>query len=287
MTCPARFRVSLALFLALLMACAGFAGAEESEPLPLMQFHQVGLGSANCHLLIAGQTVILLDGGTDTDAKRPASIMLDYVAATGIDHIDAHFVTHYHNDHAQQLDDFSRDYGTESTVVYGPSAQLPDRFLPLPNGTYRQLRIGDEVDVGPFHILCVAPETVDAGGEINHDSLNLVITYGGIRIMYTGDYVGGHVRKLFPEEIRDIDILVFPHHGLRPFVIGAQTLRLVNPDLVLVPGNTAALVRKYFAENDMKPEVRSPSSGHVVVTSDGVTWELHEFAALGEFAYAP
>ncbi len=281
------FRFFAVLTILLLICCAGAATAESAEPfrLPLMQLHHVGLGSANCHLLIAGNTVILIDGGTDTDTFQKPDRMLAYVASSGIDHIDAHFVTHYHNDHAMQIDDFSRDYGRDSTVVYGPSAELNYRFLPLPNGTYRQLLLGDELDVGPFHVLCAGPRTVDAEGRTNHDSLNLLFTYGQIRILFTGDYAGGQLmEEPIASRTADVDILIFPHHGLEPFTVGPLTLRHLNPALVLVPGASYGGVYNYFDQNYMAPLIRCSGNGNLVVLSDGVSWQLYENVAPGAFS---
>ena len=277
----------LRFLLVLLLLGFVFGSAGTAESLPEMQLHQVSIVSANCHLLISGSTVILIDGGTDTDADLTPDVMLEYVAATGIDHIDAHFVTHYHNDHAQQLDDFSRDYGTDSTVVYGPSAELPSRFLPLPNGRYEQIVAGQEVDVGPFHVKCVGPEpSPEITGEANRNSLNLVITYGQIRILVTGDYVTGYPRERFPGDIQDIDIMIWPHHGIEPFPVGQRSIALINPDLVLVPGRASSGVIDFLRQKGMAPVVKSPTYGHIVVTSDGLTWELHEGVQPGEFTYS-
>ena len=275
-------RRGLALAVALLclssVACA--------ETLPELQLHQPAIGCACCHLLIAGDTVILVDGGTDTDAHRTSTAMLEYVAASGIDHIDAHFVTHYHNDHAQQLDEFSELYGTEDTIVYGPSAELPTRFQPLPNGRYQQLCLGDELDIGPFHVRCVGPESVSSNGEVNRDSLNFVVTYGQIRILFTGDYMDRAVRQLHGEDVANIDIYLFPHHGLEPFCVDALSLQLVNPSLILVPGNTAGRVREFCNQYGLKPLIRSPYYGNLVVLSDGISFELHENAEPGAYANA-
>lgn len=281
-----RHPVFYTAFLCFLLICIvlGSALAEASDSLPLMQLHQAALGTANCHILIAGDTVILVDGGTDTDVFQKPDTMLAYVAASGIDHIDAHFVTHYHNDHAMQLDDFSRDYGRDNTVVYGPSVELNYRFLPLPNGTYRQIVRGDEVDVGPFHIMCVGPRTVDAEGRTNHDSLNLLVTYGQIRILFTGDYAGGQLMEDYADLVSGTDIFIFPHHGLQPFTIGPRTLRTINPVLVLVPGSGSGGVYGYFDENRMHPEIRSSADGNLVVLSDGKSWQLYRNAAPGAFA---
>lgn len=287
MNASRRFCHLTVLIIFLLFCCTGAVAEEPAGPdrLPLMQLHHVGIGCANCHLLIAGDTVILIDGGTDTDVNQKPDRMLSYVAASGIDHIDAHFVTHYHNDHALQIDDFSRDYGRNSTVVYGPSEKLESRFLPLPNGTYQQLLLGDELDVGPFHVVCVGPKTVSADGKINRDSLNLVFTYGQIRVLFTGDFAGAQLmEEPIASRTANADILIFPHHGLQPFTIGPLTLRHINPSLVLVPGNSFAGVYDFFRRNEMFPTIRSSRNGNMVVLSDGVSWQLYENVASGAFS---
>ena len=85
------FRFFAVLTVLLLICCAGAATAESAEPfrLPLMQLHHVGLGSANCHLLIAGDTVILIDGGTDTGSQTHTKTLNKYLIDLGIAEHDA------------------------------------------------------------------------------------------------------------------------------------------------------------------------------------------------------
>lgn len=251
----------------LLMMTAGGAAAEKR---PEMQLHQIHLpGDANAHVLIAGDTVIFVDCGTDTDVHATPEPMFDYMRALGIDHVDAHFVTHFHNDHSQQIDDLSEMYGTDDTILYIPTEELPERFLPLPKGKTRQLKCGEETDVGPFHVKCVGPEQVTHFGNSNVDSLNFIVSYGDTDILFTGDFCSKRVGAMFPEDLRKVDVLVFPHHGLTPHPITWATLVNLFPKVVLVPGKNAGSVRTIFAAYRQSPEVYSFHDGNVVLLSDG------------------
>lgn len=251
---------------------------------PEMQLHQVEVGCANCHLLIAGDTVILVDGGTNwyKGTGNSPDKMMEYIAGTGIDHIDAHFVTHYHNDHALQLPDFSRIYGRDSTVVYGTSEELPERFSPLPNGTYVHLQKGNELDVGPFHVLCVGPSVVRREGEINEDSLNLLVTYGSFRILFTGDYAGNDIIRDYENEVRDVDVFVFPHHGLEPFAVTSGVLLMLNPKVILIPGAMEGRQKQYCKRFHLYPEIYGNRYGNVVLFSDGKNYRILTHVQPGE-----
>ena len=261
----------------------------------VMRLHQVEVGCANCHLLTAGDTVILIDGGTNR--YKPSSApayqietgntpdrMMEYIAASGIDHIDAHFVTHYHNDHAQQLPVFSRLYGRDGTVVYGPSERLPDYLLPLPRGTYLCLRDGMSLDVGPFHVDCVGPAEVRRDGEINEDSLNLLITYGSFRMLFTGDYMSDEVMREHGDLVRGTDVFVFPHHGLEPYAVTTGTMLDMNAGMVLIPGDPEGRVRIKYLRLGLRPEIYGNLRGNIVIESDGTEYAVHEHAEPGQFA---
>ena len=284
----------LSLLLSLICVLFPSFAARETPAAPVMQLHQVDVGCANCHLLFCGDTVILVDGGTNRYKPSTAPAhqaetgsspekMLQYVAATGIDHIDAHFVTHWHNDHAQQMPDFSAAYGTENTVVYGPSERMPDFFPPLPNGAYRQLTDGDVLEVGPFHIQCIGPCTVRRDGHINEDSLNLLITFGSFRMIFTGDYMHDEVWEKYGELVQHPDVFVFPHHGLEPYAVTSGALQFMQPEIVLVPGDAEGSLRSYFLSRRIYSAVYGNIRGNIVITSDGTNCQIHENVAPGEF----
>ena len=88
----------------------------------------------------------------------------------------------------------------------------------------------------------------------------------------------------FADATKDMDIFIFPHHGLEPFTVGERTLRHINPTLVLVPGSGSGGVYNYCSQNHMSPVIRSSADGNLVVLCDGISWQLYENVAPGAFA---
>lgn len=210
--------------------------AASAEEQPVLQLHQIAIGCADAYLLKLDDIAIMIDGGNDTE--RSPEKLKTYLDEAGFDHLTAYFVTHYHDDHAGNLRLFMEAFGTEDTVVYGPTETLSDVYGPLPTGEYRQMKDNDVLNIGPLQFFCVGPQEIKYDGAANADSLNFIVTYGERRFLFTGDYA--HSKAFLDQhadDVRDIDVLKFPHHGLEPFLIGERTLRLVNPSIILVPGS--------------------------------------------------
>ena len=154
-------KIRMMLPLVLLVLCmlvAPLALSDAAAP-GVVQIHQMAsMGCTDSYLVTDGETVILVDCGLDTDTSYAHNgPLLEYLEASGIDHVDAHFITHYHNDHCYNLNLLHELYGTDTTIVYGPSDELPSRFQPLKNGHYEQLVDNQELNVCPFDIRCIGP----------------------------------------------------------------------------------------------------------------------------------
>ena len=278
----------LCLMLAVCLAfSAGYVPpVEEPAPaLPLLELYQLDVDVADAYVIRVEDLVIFVDCGLASPDTifRPNQRLFRYLESMGIDHMDVHFVTHWHNDHCFNTKYFSEVYATDETVVYGPSESIPSAWSPLAHGTYRQLKEGDELEIGGLHFLCVGPPPNENGtpmtGGVNSESLNLVMTYGSHRFMFTGDCVRNTVLKNWPEEIRNIDVFSFPHHGLEPIEINLATYRWINPRLVLVPGAGAGIARVFGYSRcgtSRDAVYLSLTNGHVLVTSDGthLTWAV-------------
>ena len=272
----------------LITAALLFSAALAMSTGPVMRLHQIARGHTDCYLITVEDTVVLVDCGVDTDAKQSGKPLLDYLAASGIDHVDAHFVTHWHDDHALLVNTLNELYGTADSVVYGTSPFLPERFQPLKNGEYRQLKDGDCFYVGPLQILCVGPERSDLTGEKNTDSLNFLVYYGNHRFLFTGDWVDYTIWQRHQNALNKIDVLSFPHHGLSPMCIKPATMRHLSPRVILIPGSGANEDKvKTFAlkECSLKryPRFYSCRDGHVHIISDGTSlWSAYNVEP-GEF----
>lgn len=264
----------------------GYAEEPEATGLPILRVHQIEVGSASAYLIMVEDTTVMVDCGTNTtEVIIPNNPLLEYIAAAGVDHMDAHFVTHYHNDHASQIDFLSELYGNDQTVLYGPSPSLPSRFLPLPNGEYRQLKDNDEVDIGPLHFLCLGPESADITGEVNRDSLNFLMTYGDTVFFFTGDYVASDMVKRHGDLLGSIDVMTFPHHGLQPFAITTYVLSQIPASVVLIASNAAGPARVYCQHNGLDAKVYgSGQFDHIVVETDGKEINVETRVQPGQFA---
>lgn len=116
--------------------------------LPILELHQVNLGSADGYVIRFDGTTLLIDGG-EAWPNLPERIFPKYLEALGITHVDVYIITHWHDDHCMNLNYVLERYGDESTIVYGVSEKLNAAYDPLANGAqYRQMKDGDEFFIG-------------------------------------------------------------------------------------------------------------------------------------------
>ena len=283
---PAWLRLLLLLLTVLLaLPTAAFAEgaemAEEAEPL-LLEVHQMMIGCADGYLLRLGDVYILMDGGEPLP-QSPQREALAYLTALDIPHLDAVIITHWHLDHCMSLNEILTAFGTEETIVYSPAAAVPDAINngtvtvavgPLVKGEHRQMKMGDVLTYGGLTITCTGPESLSQGGGCNQDSLNLLVQYGSRRFLFVGDFAQSKsINGAYKELCTSVDVLKFPHHGIEPYEIGNNAMRIVRPTYVLVPG----VVNKHkiwdYADNlgvkFARENVLTNADGHVIIITDG------------------
>lgn len=276
-----RYTRCLALIMALLMLLSLTASAEEIAP--VLQIHQIEIGCADAYLFRLDDVTIMMDGGNDTG--RTPDALMEYLRAADIGTLDAYIVTHYHDDHSGNLNLILGEFGDDDTIVYGPSQEVRKIYQPMAAGAYQPMLDGDEVTIGGIQIKCLGPKQVRQEGRINQDSLNVLITYGQRRYLFTGDHAhSDQFLGKYSELVKDVDVLKFPHHGMEPFAIGARTFQLVSPDVVLMPGGGSYKCRQFCKENGFTGEFYDNGSGHVVILSDGESMEIFTQVELGQFA---
>lgn len=274
----------------LLLSFPSARGEGEGPSGSVLRLHQIDVGSGDAYLLTVDDIVILVDCGINTQtplgngAKHPE--LNKYIASSGIDHIDAYFVTHWHNDHCYNVDYFLELYGTENTVTYGVSSEFYPGLAPLPAGTYEQLIDGGHVRIGPLDVLCIGPvDQENLTGCVNQQSMNFIVTYGNHRLLFTGDWVDETVADRWPDEITDIDVLSFPHHGLEPMYITQKCYTMMNPRVILIPGRGSYTVRKFVQSLGLPDSAvfLSGNNGHLLVTSDGDSLWVASRVQAGKF----
>lgn len=259
----------LLLILSILLGCISIGSGEES--LPVLELHQIQSGCLDAYLLVCGNTHVLIDCGTNTDhAETNEELLADYLNTHGITHINAHIVTHYHNDHAFNTVFFSCRFGTE--MVYGPTEAAPDLFDGM-TSAYTHMKAGEHIKIGPISFFCYGPHEVKMGGYSNHDSLNFVLTHGERTFLFTGDHMQEPDLARYPE-LQNVDVLKFPHHGLEPFSISDWALRRLKPSIVLVPGNHGGDVYQKLYSLRIPASVYSGTDGNVILLCDGETIDV-------------
>lgn len=269
--------LSILLILAL-MVCVGTACAAE------YQLHQPSIGAVAGYILTDGETVLLIDCGTNTDIETRNEKLFTYLAASGLKHIDYYIVTHYHNDHCYNLNELLTLYGDETTQVYGCTETLIEELSPMATGVYNQMKIGDDIQMGPYQVHCVGPEEVRVTGHINADSLNFVITAGGQRMFFGGDHVSGAVLNDHGDEIENCAIVGFPHHGLKPLQLSGQALKRMNPSVILVPGGPEGHINYFAFRSGVKAKSYGIGAGSTVVLfGDDRELEVVDHCEPGQF----
>lgn len=270
--------------LALLMALCLLMGTAWAEALPVLQVHQINVGCANCYLVMCDDTALVIDCGIDQEKTAP--VVQEYLDKAGFDTLDACIITHWHRDHARNMNRVLAEFADDDTIVYGPSKAMNPDFAPIAKGSYRQMVNFDELQIGGLQLTCLGPARLNGAGSINKDSLNILLTYGSRRILFTGDYVRGpEITKEHKAQITDIDVLQFPHHGIIPYCIDAWVLEIMNPEVIVVPAGFGDNVESLLRKRKMtESTVYDTTNGHVVILTDGEKLEVVTDAAAGQFA---
>lgn len=271
--------------LALLVALTLLFGASMAEEKPLLEVHQLDVGCANCYLIKCGETSFVIDCGIDQETIAP--LVDEYLAAADIGKLDACIITHYHRDHIRNMNRVLAGFGDENTVVCGPSKGFYNKeYLPFAAGYYRQMVNYDQIKLGNVQLTCVGPTDTKGGGNINKDSLNILLTYGSHRFLFTGDYVRSvDVMEQHEELLRDVDVMQFPHHGLEPFCVDGWALERINPKTIIVPGGFGSNVERLLRQRKMGgTQVLDTTKGNLVFLSDGAQMEIYTYVQPGQFA---
>lgn len=273
-------RAVLALVAVFSLLLSG-ASAEEDH---VLRVHQIYAGCADAYLITCGDIALMIDCGYDQEHTRVA--LMDYLQQAGFGTLDACIITHYHFDHVGNVNGVLAAHGDENTRVYGPTETMASEYLPLAAGTYSQMQNNDELALGDIRITCVGPRDLKGKGRVNKDSLNLVLTYGGRSFFFTGDYVRSReVVEDHRDLIENVDVLKFAHHGITPYCIDPWVVKIVNPEVIMVPGVYGWNVRDLLVKHQMKDvQVVDITMGNIVVETDGESLEVFQNVQPGQFA---
>lgn len=196
-------------------------------------FFDVGQGDSI--LISQGDTQVLIDGGPNSPTLLPS---LGQTMAFYDRKIELVILTHPHSDHLRGLIDILENYQVERIVCSGieydhPSYEewwhiIEEKSIPVTTaGEGYRIGLGEEAIIS-----ILSPSA--PGGDIDNDSLVLLLEYGDYGFLFTGDISATTEYELLSERaIPDIDVLKVAHHGSDSST-SEEFLRMARPEVAVI-----------------------------------------------------
>lgn len=240
-----------------------------------LEVHYLDVGQGDSTLIKVGDHAMLIDAGDNSEGTAVQS----YLESQNIEKLDYVIGTHPDSDHIGGLDvviykfdcekvfmpDVTSDTRTYDDVVQALKAKRMKAQSP---------KVGKSYELGEASFTIIAP-LADYGNETNNWSIELLLTYGENRFLFTGD-----AEKAAEEDIlaggADIsaDVYKASHHGSKTGS-SEEFLDAVNPAYVVIScgegnkyGHPSAQTLINLRSRGIKM-FRTDRQGAIVATSDG------------------
>lgn len=256
-----------------------------------LEVHMLDVGQGDSFVLLQNDKVMLIDAGTmyNLDVTNKA------LKELGVKKIDYLILTHYHQDHAAGLFSVLLDFKIDQVFVTDMSSYNPFKLdIPyyLISSMLKVADIFSENDViqlvrdedGVFKTIQFANSYVeflapidDEYEIINNYSLVAKVTYGDVKILFTGD-IEKEVEEQLLQSGEDLSANVYKaaHHGSMTSN-SEKFIDAVNPEVVLISsdngnhnlyGHPVKSFMEYLQEKKIRV-YRTDESGTVKLTIDG------------------
>ncbi|WIV10667.1 DNA internalization-related competence protein ComEC/Rec2 [Proteiniborus sp. MB09-C3] len=199
-----------------------------------LEFIDVGQGDS-C-LISTKDKVILVDTGGNTFGNFDVGerIVLPYLLKKGISRLDAVFISHFHEDHAEgliplikniKIDNIFIGYENDKSTLFKEIIYNANKY----NIKVSTISEGDLIYVDDNNLLKVLNPSYNVSTENidNENNLSLVFileSYGN-NILFTGDIEQDTEHKIVNSiDLKGVDIIKVPHHGSRT----SSTSELLN-----------------------------------------------------------
>lgn len=212
------------LVVLLLATCSAILSATDT-----LDVYFIDVGQGDAILIDYGTYELLIDGGADGSC---IPFLDEYVDG----YLEFVVATHPHSDHIGGLDDVIRAFDVLEVITNGATAATNAYlgFSAAASTVRRPVTVSDRNDIiqlGDIELKVLHPH--ESTGDANEDSLVLLLTYGEIEFLFTGD-IGkeGESELLNSLCLTDIDILKVAHHGSR-YSSSSDFLDVVLPELAI------------------------------------------------------
>lgn len=211
-----------------------------------LAFVNVGQGDGSIIHVPYKETVVIDAGGSSeySDYNTGEALFVPYLAAKGINHIEAVVVSHYHKDHAEGvinvINSIRTDYVfipeiteadsnsmTELSANIRRTAQLRGtKVCFVTEDTRLKFKSGLTIDI-------FAPDEGLRRGDENDTSLIVRASYGDFSALYTGDITSRSERNIIKRANVASDLLKIAHHGSRDSSC-VEFISAVTPQLAVI-----------------------------------------------------
>ena len=191
-----------------LMRAAGLAHFTASLPEDALHVHVIDVGKADAILLESPDANVLVDCGT----AEAAEDVLRYLAARGIDRLDAVWISHPDDDHCGGLPAVLQTVPADA-VVESPMGESISGMTALPQAVpLRRAAVGERYAYGAMTFEVLGP--LQDYAESNNDSTVFRLQYDGFSMLFCGDMEAQAERDLLEggAALR-ADVLKVAHHG--------------------------------------------------------------------------
>ena len=171
----------------------------------------VDVGQGDAAIITSGSWAGLVDGGpAGSDGKVEAAL-----GRLGVRRLSTVFVSHMHADHIGGLPGVVADLRPRQAFVAGAVKSSLASAFHAAGTSVIQARRGGRLRFGTLRVTVLSPARIS--GDANGDSLVLLVTAGGRRILFTGDCTGPNEAAVGSLCARGppIDVLKVAHHGSR------------------------------------------------------------------------
>lgn len=193
---------------AALMRAAGLAHFTASLPEDALHVHVIDVGKADAILLESPDANVLVDCGT----AEAAEDVLRYLAARGINRLDAVWISHPDDDHCGGLPAVLQTVPADE-VVESPVGESISGMTALPQAVpLRRAAVGERYAYGAMTFEVLGP--LQDYAESNNDSTVFRLQYDGFSMLFCGDMEAQAERDLLEggAALR-ADVLKVAHHG--------------------------------------------------------------------------
>lgn len=185
-----------------------------------MQVDIIDVGQGESILITTSTSAVLIDAGEN----NKGAVVLDHLAARGVDHLDLAIGTHPHSDHIGGLDTVLEAIPTDKVLM----GYVPENRLPTTKTYLDVLEVLDKKQI-PLEFPQPGEQyEIDGGGiltilgpveefeDLNNCSLICRIDFGDISFLFSGDAEeSAELAVLETGADIDVDVMTMGHHGSR------------------------------------------------------------------------